>query len=330
MEALVMHRFLSLVGRFGRDERGVFAVLFGLIAVVLVAMGGAAVDYVRLEQARNRAQTALDAAVLALQPQIFATPLNQTDILAKAKALVADRIGANSEDFGAISDVDVIQVDVANGSLFLEGSISLQTIFVGMVGVPELSARFHAEATRRMLNLEVAMVLDNSGSMGSFNRMTYLKRAANCATNILFYDGAVNRATTNCNPNTGATVSTNVRIGIVPFTTMVNVGTNNSNAAWLDWAGASSIAKLNFDTRPIRAGAVVSRPGWLPTTRPMSRPIPRTPSSFRSSCPILHRVRPQPIFPTSAARARSRPASMCSDAVAPTIPGPALTTAMAP
>jgi Flp pilus assembly protein TadG len=248
MEALVMHRFLSLVGRFGRDERGVFAVLFGLIAVVLVAMGGAAVDYVRLEQARNRAQTALDAAVLALQPQIFATPLNQTDILAKAKALVADRIGANSEDFGAISDVDVIRVDVANGSLFLEGSISLQTIFVGMVGVPELSARFHAEATRRMLNLEVAMVLDNSGSMGSFNRMTYLKRAANCATNILFYDGAVNRATTNCNPNTGATVSTNVRIGIVPFTTMVNVGTNNSNAAWLDWAGASSIAKLNFDT----------------------------------------------------------------------------------
>ena len=57
--------------RFRADERGVFAIMFGLMAVVLIAMGGAVVDYVSLEQTRNRAQVALDAAALALQPEIF-------------------------------------------------------------------------------------------------------------------------------------------------------------------------------------------------------------------------------------------------------------------
>ena len=61
-----MSPFLSLVGRFGRDERGVFAVVFGLMAIVLIALGGAVVDYVALQQARSRAQIALDAAALAL------------------------------------------------------------------------------------------------------------------------------------------------------------------------------------------------------------------------------------------------------------------------
>jgi Flp pilus assembly protein TadG len=38
---------------------------------VLVALSGAVVDYVGLIQTRDRAQIALDAAALALQPRIF-------------------------------------------------------------------------------------------------------------------------------------------------------------------------------------------------------------------------------------------------------------------
>ncbi len=45
----------SLVRRFWRDERGAFAVIFALMAVVLVAMGGSAVDFTVLQQARTRA-----------------------------------------------------------------------------------------------------------------------------------------------------------------------------------------------------------------------------------------------------------------------------------
>ena len=234
-----MPRLLALLRNFGSDERGVFAVIFGLMAIVLVAMGGAVVDYVTLEQTRNRAQLALDAAALALQAEIFKVPINKTDIQNKAQALLVERIG----DARITATMDPVQADPASGTLSLSAHMSVPTAFVQLVGVPTLEARIVSEATRQMLELEVAMVLDNSGSMSSNRRMEYLKEAAACATNILFYD-KVNDA---CTPLDTRNPAENVAISIVPFTIMVNVGTQFKDAAWLDWAGGSAIAKLNFD-----------------------------------------------------------------------------------
>lgn len=247
MGARVMPRFLSLVARFGRDERGVFAVLFGVMAIVLVALGGAAVDYMALEQARNRTQIALDAATLALQPLIFNEPVNVADIRAKAQALLLDRLGivdgVNNNEFGAQAEITNVRVNVAAGSLTLDARMWLPTMFVSLVGVQQLDANMTSQALRMMLDLEVAMVLDNSGSMAG-SRMTNLKVAARCATNILLFD-AVNDTT--CLPISGATVKNNVKIGLVPFTLMVNIGTQFKNSAWLDWAGTSPLASQNFD-----------------------------------------------------------------------------------
>ena len=64
---------VRLLERFARDERGVFAVIFGLLAIVLVAMGGAAADYIQVDHVRARSQIALDAAALALPPHISTT-----------------------------------------------------------------------------------------------------------------------------------------------------------------------------------------------------------------------------------------------------------------
>lgn len=246
-----MHRFLSLARRFGRDERGVFAVLFGLMAIVLVALAGAVVDYVALEQTRNRAQVALDAAALALQPMIFAQPLNVADIKTKAQALLRDRLGivGGTGEFGVSAQVADVQVDVGDGSLLLIAEMQMPTTFVALVGVPAMSARIQSEATRKKLELEVVMVLDNSGSMQSSSRMTRLVDAAKCATYILMYDKVVDAPgnSNTCVPAAGAQLVDDVRIGVVPFTMFVNVGTTNANASWMDTGGASAIANDNFD-----------------------------------------------------------------------------------
>ncbi|WP_240232344.1 pilus assembly protein [Devosia lacusdianchii] len=240
-----MHRLLALVSRFGRDERGVFAVIFGLMAIVLVALGGAAVDYVTLEQTRSRAQIALDAAVLALQPEIFRTPVNVADIRTRAEALLLQQLDG---EFGVVASMGNPQVDVANGQLTLDAQLQVPTTFVALVGVSQLSARIRSQATRRQLNLEVIMVLDNSGSM-SGTRMSNLKSAACNAVNILFYD----RDGMGCVEPVGPPRNPNLRIGLVPFTSLVNIGTQYANAAWLDWTGASQAASggysaiLNFD-----------------------------------------------------------------------------------
>ena len=246
-----MNGFYGLIKRFGRDESGVFAVLFGLMAIILIALGGSVVDYVRLEQTRNRAQVALDAAALALQPEIFKVPVNQASIKANAQALMIERIA----DPVVAAAIETITVDVPNGSLFFEAKIAVPTIFVQLVGVPQMTARIHSEATRKKLSIEVAMVLDNSGSMAtsSYNsttkqnetRMYNLKIAATCATNIIFY-GSV-QSDTNCTPATGTTASTDVKMGVVPFTMYVNIGAGNANASWIDAAGASVTANDNFD-----------------------------------------------------------------------------------
>ncbi|MFN4211349.1 MAG: TadE/TadG family type IV pilus assembly protein, partial [Devosia sp.] len=156
MGARVMHRFLSLVSRFGRDERGVFAVLFGLMAIVLIALGGAVVDYVSLEQARNRGQLALDAAALALQPEIFDDTLTTEDIRIRARDLVVNRIG--DDRITITVGTPVINTDL--GSLFFTADMTVPTIFVSLVGVQSLPARIQSEVRRGSLDVEVAVAVD--------------------------------------------------------------------------------------------------------------------------------------------------------------------------
>lgn len=259
MGACVMHRFIGLIARFGRDERGVFAVMFGLMAIVLIALGGAVVDYVALEQTRNRAQIALDAAALALQPEIFETTYSVAQLKTMAEDLMLDRLQLASGAMAWNVEAEVVgdpEIDVTEGSLLLRARITMPTIFVSLVGVRELSAQIQSEATRKKLELEVAFVLDNSGSMltQAYNsvtmqnetRMYNLKIAATCATNIIFFgDDVQNDA--NCTPTVGATPLDNVKMAVVPFTMYVNVGSGNSGATWIDGTGGSVIANDNFD-----------------------------------------------------------------------------------
>lgn len=252
-----MVRVLGLLLRFKRDESGVFAVIFGLMAIVLIAFGGAVVDYVAVEQNRGRAQIALDAAALALQPKIYTTGVTRAvlkaNLQAQAQALMLDRLGTA---WGVTAKIIDTQIDTDEGSLYFRAAITVPTMFVSLVGVKQLDAQIQSEATRKKLALEIAFVLDNSGSMvntgagknGTRQRMQFLKDAANCAVNIMFYKDTVDPAS---NPDTcvkasGATQLEDVKIGVVPFTMFVNVGASNANAAWID-KGTSVIANDNFD-----------------------------------------------------------------------------------
>jgi hypothetical protein len=130
-----MFQFAPLLGRFAKDESGVFAVLFGLMAIVLIALGGATVDYVSLEQTRQRAQVALDAAALALQPEIYLPGMTSESIRSRAEAIVLERIG----DINLINaEVDGIEIDLEAGRLLLSGRLTVPTIFVSLVGVTQL------------------------------------------------------------------------------------------------------------------------------------------------------------------------------------------------
>ena len=234
----------NLLRSFIGDERGAFAVMFGVMAIVLIALGGAVVDFVSLQQSRNQAQLALDAAALALQPRIFEPDFDEDEVLGLAQAFVDERVNAGV----VTADITEIEAIEADGSLYFKAMVHVPTIFVRLVGVADLNAAIEAEATRKKLALEVVMVLDNSGSMAQYSRMSYLKSAARCATNTLFYDAVQTGADPNsCVPTAAAELVENVKMGVVPFTMFVNVGSDNANQPWIDRFGASAISNDNFD-----------------------------------------------------------------------------------
>lgn len=174
------------------------------MAIVLVALGGAVVDYVSLEQTRSRAQTALDAATLALQPEINKTGVTNDSILERAQAIVVERIG----DRRITAKVDRITVDRETGRLFLGGDFTMPTSFVSLVGVRQLTAAFSAEALKGSVDLEVALALDITGSMRDY--MGDLK------------DATKELAAAILESNRGEVTA---KVALVPYSQAVNLGT---------------------------------------------------------------------------------------------------------
>jgi Flp pilus assembly protein TadG len=170
-----MRGFLSLLKRFHSDERGAFLVIFGVLAIVLVASSGAVVDYTAIEQARTRAQVALDTAALGLQPTIKISGVTEETVKAKSEQLLMQQLNT-SENGGswAICDtqavppcvrVDDVTIDTDLGTLRLDAELFIPTSFVALIGFPSIKAGLTSEATRGSVDVEVAVALDITGSM---------------------------------------------------------------------------------------------------------------------------------------------------------------------
>ena len=87
-------------------------------------------------------------------------------------------------------------------------------------GSTNLNVNVNSEVLWGIRKLEVALALDNTGSMSSSNKMTHLKTAAHNLLTTL-----KNAAKTNGD----------VKIAIIPFDTTVNLGTSYKDNDWFDY-----------------------------------------------------------------------------------------------
>lgn len=219
-----MRGFFSLLNRFRADERGVFAVIFGLLAIVLVAMAGAAVDYTSMETARAKMQIALDSAALGLAPKIYTQ--TEAQLATTAQELVLERLNDDS----LTVTVDWADATTATGTLKLKGTITVPMAFVTLVGIPSMTTSITSEATRGSVNLEVAVALDTTGSMGTAG-ITTLQTALATLIPLVVHDQQT---------------PTYSKMALVPYSTAVNVGN-----AYADEARGSVIGST-----------VVTAAGW--------------------------------------------------------------------
>ena len=209
-----MRAFLSLVARFRSDERGAFLVIFGILAIVLVATSGAVVDYTAIEQARTRAQVALDTASLGLQPSIYAT--STSELTTDAQNLLIQQLGTGGQTWSVCTSqaippcaqIDSLVADTSAGTLHIEASIKVPTSFVSLLGISDVTARLVSETTRGSVDVEVAVALDITGSM-SGSKITDLKTATNDLIDIIVND---------------VQTPTYSKVALAPYSVGVNVG----------------------------------------------------------------------------------------------------------
>lgn len=185
-----------------RRTGGALSVAFALVIPIVVGSAGFAVDLSMAHMVKQRLSNAIDAAALAAAAS--AGGGSASEINAKVqqffyKNYPLDKVGATYDLIVAVNGDDIT----------VSAKSRYDTTFTKLLGVDELIVSAKTTVTREILGLEVAMVLDVTGSMSTNNNIGALKTAATNFLNVL------------C---TNSTCSSLVKIGIVPFANTVNVG----------------------------------------------------------------------------------------------------------
>lgn len=200
-----------LLNSLARDDSANLSTIFALALVPILASAGAAVDFGRLTLARTELQNALDAGVLAVNTMTVTT----SDA---AKAVVSNYVQTQLDKGSNLYDVNIIVTLSADGrTLTANASAKQKSSLMQVVGIKYGEIAANSQVNIGLDNtVELALVLDNTGSMAANNKMTTLKSSANLLIDTLMGDP-----------------KNKVRIGIVPFAQYVNVGTINRGASWL-------------------------------------------------------------------------------------------------
>lgn len=209
-------RLRMYLTRFRREERGSILIMSLFFLILMLIVAGMSVDLMRSETQRARLQSTLDRAVLA------AASLEQS---LDSEEVVRDYFAkAGLSEY--LTDVKV--VDNKNSktvSASVESSVN--TMFMKMMGINELTAPSAGQAEESLKNIEISLVLDISGSMGWWSdaggdyKIDLLQDAASQFVYLMQCNPEATDATKTCTvePNT-------VSISLIPYAEQVLVGEN--------------------------------------------------------------------------------------------------------
>ena len=163
---------------FRTSEGGSLTIFSIFLFILILFITGMAVDVMRYESERASIQNTLDSAVIA------ASSLSQTASTdAEIEALVKDYVSKSGYDPDMVDVTPVIEFPTG-GSVAVGRSVSanvdfrLDTIFMNMMGIDYLEGHTGGTAREGQQLIEIALVLDMSGSMGDNGKMDNLKVAA--------------------------------------------------------------------------------------------------------------------------------------------------------
>ncbi len=255
-----MYGHLGYRRLFSKNEDGNVAILFGICVIVFMMLIGVAVDTGRAYYASSKTLAALDTAALATAKAMKEEGLSDSEL-----QLIAEQyFQANSHeaahkgvDFGELK----VTVDRDKGSVNVEITGSVEASFARIMNVKEIPFSKSSSAIYNIKDIELAMMLDVTGSMRG-SKLNDLQLAAKDLVNILIQDHSSANKT---------------RIGLAPYSAAVNAGSYASAVS----DGVS------------QDGCVFERDGFNAYTDAVPVPghflsameNPRTPSNTQYGCP---------------------------------------------
>ncbi|MGQ7790860.1 pilus assembly protein TadG-related protein [Faunimonas sp. B44] len=209
---------------FLRSETGNVGILFAAAAVPMIALLGGAVDVARYTRHKAELANALDAAAIALarQPEM-------TD--AAASAFVTRYVEGLLGEPRRMLDLAGFEARRTDSGYVVEARGAMRAAFLPVIGIDGMPLDLATEVAASAGKYEIALALDNTGSMAQNGKIAALRQAASDLVDTLYSEpGADER----------------VKVALVPFVTAVNVKGKAFDWSWIERAGDSATYGFNF------------------------------------------------------------------------------------
>ena len=240
--------FNHTLAAYKKNTDGNMGMMMAVSTAMLIGFLAVAVDLTSAFSAKQRLQNTTDAvALLAAQDKTLNTPAKlQLAAQALYDATYTGDTGVRIEIEEIIRVGDDVTVVAKN---------NIDTNFAQIFNIGNLDVGVRSTASYSELSLDVALVLDSTGSMresiNGSRGQTKLAGLQDAANNLIdIFDNTDND---------------NIRLSVVPFSQYMNVGETNSRAGWLDlepaqeanWEGCVGSRLNGQDESPNEAGGLI-------------------------------------------------------------------------
>jgi hypothetical protein len=196
--------------RLGEDQRGAAMMILGLAVIPLFVLMGLAVDVGRGYMVKSKLSYAIDSAGLA-GGRAFETDMREDDIMMFFDANFPPNFMDSEIEGGEPSVI----FNEEENTILIEATAIVPTRFMGVAGIHEMRVHARTLIQRELRGMELALVMDNTGSMRP-DKIVAMKNSATDLVNILYGDREEVE---------------NFWVAVVPFVATVNIGSENTD--WL-------------------------------------------------------------------------------------------------
>ncbi|WP_428527682.1 pilus assembly protein TadG-related protein [Roseibium sp.] len=216
---------MSLLRLLSKDRQGSVLPLFGLLVILLVVIGGAAIDVSRAINAREKLSYAIDAAALSVATELSIREMSDSQVRTHLENSFKANLKQSEWRQAAIDNIS-FDINTDNGTISMSSWSSLPNYFVDLGGYgqkafgPEVFQFGNsAQTTYSRFNVEIAVALDVTNSISSVpGGLQSVKSAAQDLIDILISDQAT--------PSTAK-----AKIALIPYSWGVNAGSYTSQLA---------------------------------------------------------------------------------------------------